>query len=335
MKRLPKGYGSVHLLSGERRKPYGVRIKDKNTNKYQYLGYYESEQEALLALSEYNKNPYSIDLANLTISDLWEEFQKRRFDKISSQGKYVYQAAYKNIAPLHGIKIRDLKAYQMQSVIDAMKQGWQSKSHVQTFLSQLFEIAMELDIVQKNYAKFLNVGKSEQSDLHKPFTSDEIATLFKSVFLYPYADTVLIMIFSGMRPSEMLGIRIENVHLDEKYIIAGMKTKAGKSRIIPINNKVLPFIRKRYNPNEEFLIMEFNKKLTLKKYSDKFRNLMSDLNMEHLPHDCRHTFASLADTAGMNKTAVKKIMGHSSSDITEKVYTHKSIDELLKNINMI
>jgi phage integrase family len=63
--------------------------------------------------------------------------------------------------------------------------------------------------------------------------------------------------------------------------------------------------------------------------------MMNRLGMEHLPHDGRHTFASLADTAGMNKIAIKKIMGHASNDITEKVYTHKEVSELLANVNMI
>ena len=57
--------------------------------------------------------------------------------------------------------------------------------------------------------------------------------------------------------------------------------------------------------------------------------------MQHLPHDGRHTFASLANTAGVNDTAIKLIMGHASSDLTERVYTHKSISELLNAVNMI
>ena len=335
MKRLPKGYGSVHRLSGSRRKPYGARIRDKSTGGYKYIGYYKTEQEALQALSEYNKNPYSADLANFTISDLWEEFKKRRFDKISQHGIGVYKSAFKNISPLHDSKIRDLKPYQMQALIDDMAHGYQSKAHVQTLLNQLFDIAIELDIVQKNYAKFISVGERTQSEIHKAFTDEEISRLFSCVFHEPYADTVLIMIYTGMRPSEMLGIKTENIHLSEKYIIGGLKTDAGKDRIIPINNKVLPFIRKRYNPDFEYLITEKNKNITLRNYAKRFKELMNRLNMEHLPHDGRHTFASLADTAGMNKVAVKKIMGHASTDITEKIYTHKALDELLKNVNMI
>lgn len=57
--------------------------------------------------------------------------------------------------------------------------------------------------------------------------------------------------------------------------------------------------------------------------------------MEHLPHDCRHTFASMANTAGVNPTSVKLIMGHASQDLTERVYTHKAVEELISAVNMI
>ena len=62
---------------------------------------------------------------------------------------------------------------------------------------------------------------------------------------------------------------------------------------------------------------------------------MEALGMSHLPHDGRHTFASRADTAGVNKMAVKLIMGHRSSDLTERVYTHKAISELIEAIALI
>ena len=55
----------------------------------------------------------------------------------------------------------------------------------------------------------------------------------------------------------------------------------------------------------------------------------------HKPHDCRHTFASLMDAADANKLCIKRIMGHASPDITDSVYTHKTIDELIQAIDMI
>jgi len=337
--RLPNGYGSVYKLSGNRRNPYAARVTagydGEGRTLYKFLGYYPKRELALQALAEYNKNPYNLELSNSTITDLWGIFKERRFDKISKSGTSVYNSAYKHLAPLHNTEIRKIKTYQLQKVIDGMTTKWQSKSHVQTLLNQLFDIAIELDICEKNYAKYIDIGAKEASTKHKAFTAKEIEILTKNVFKEPYADTVLILIYSGMRPSELLGVKTEDVHLAERYIVAGSKTKAGKGRTIPINDKILPFIKKRYNPNNKYLITENGDKIKYNQYSAKFKELMDSLNMQHLPHDGRHTFASLMNTAGANTTATKKIMGHSTGDLTERVYTHKAMSELLQNVNMI
>ena len=68
---------------------------------------------------------------------------------------------------------------------------------------------------------------------------------------------------------------------------------------------------------------------------EKFDNIMEKLRMDHRPHDTRHTFASLMDSAGANKLCIKRIMGHSSPDITDNVYTHKTIQELIEAIDLI
>ena len=59
------------------------------------------------------------------------------------------------------------------------------------------------------------------------------------------------MIYTGLRPTELLEILTENVHLEEKYMIGGIKTDAGKDRIIPLNDKIIPLIKNRYEPNRK------------------------------------------------------------------------------------
>ena len=62
---------------------------------------------------------------------------------------------------------------------------------------------------------------------------------------------------------------------------------------------------------------------------------MKKLNMNHTPHECRHTFRSNLDSAGANKVCIDRLMGHKSTDTGERVYTHKNIDELRLNIELI
>ena len=332
MKRLPNRFGSIHKLSGSRRRPYGARIWNRKKYQYIYIGYYSTETEAIQALTDYNKNPYDISLNNITLSGLYEMFKKRKPD-MSKSAVGVYNTAFNHLMPIADMSVREIKTYHLQNLIDNIDRQWQTKSHVKTLLHQLFEIAAELDIVNKNYADFIKLPEKNESNIHTVFTEKEIAALFNSAA--PWADTVLILIYTGMRPMELLSIKTADVFLNDCYMTGGLKTKSGKNRVIPISNKIMPFVRNRYNPDNTYLIEIDGKPITYHKYKSLFDNLMQSLNMKHLPHDGRHTSASMADTAGLNKVAVKRIMGHSSKDITEKVYTHKEIRELVSAVNKL
>jgi len=101
-----------------------------------------------------------------------------------------------------------------------------------------------------------------------------------------------------MRPSELLGIKIENINLDERYMVGGVKTKAGKNRIIPIHSKILPFVKHLYSDKKTYLVeYSENKPMSRSKFIYEFEKTMKCLNMNHLPHDGRHTFASMANKA--------------------------------------
>ena len=72
-------------------------------------------------------------------------------------------------------------------------------------------------------------------------------------------------------------------------------------------------------------------------YHEKFEKIIEQLEMDkkHRPHDTRHTFATMMDRTPANKLCIKRILGHASKDITDKVYTHKDIKELIEAVNLL
>lgn len=63
---------------------------------------------------------------------------------------------------------------------------------------------------------------------------------------------------------------------------------------------------------------------------------MEQLSINRTPRYCRHTCISMLAEAGINQTIIKKIVGHSGAmTLTEKVYTHFDINELVDAINQI
>ena len=83
--------------------------------------------------------------------------------------------------------------------------------------------------------------------IHDRYSDEEIKTLWSKLYEINNVDIILIMIYTGLRPTELLEIQTENVHLDEKYMVGGMKTEAGKDRIIPLNDQIIPLVKNRYD----------------------------------------------------------------------------------------
>ena len=343
--RLPNGYGSITKLSGKRRKPWQVRIttgwetnsagKEVPTRKI--IGCYATRQEAIAALNDYHQNPYSIDSVSATFSDIYDKWSAEKFDKISKSNVNGYKASYKVCESLYKMPFKDIKTSHLQAVVDNCGKAYPTLRKLRVLFSQMYQYAMANDVVNKNYAEFIDIGKNTNESTRKPFTQAEIDRLWENVDRMEYIDTVLIMIYTGWRIGELIDLKIRDIDLNEMIMRGGLKTEAGKNRLVPIHPRILPLIKKWYDKGGETLIKGTNgQALNYGTYFDVyFKNICDQLQMEHKPHDCRHTFATLMDNAGANKLCIKRIMGHASSDITDKVYTHKDIEELRKAILLL
>lgn len=80
-----------------------------------------------------------------------------------------------------------------------------------------------------------------------------------------------------------------------------------------------------------------SKMFTYDKYRVRFNNIVKklDLNPDHRPHDPRMHFVTMAKNSGMDEYALKYIIGHAISDLTERVYTKRSDDWLIEEMKKI
>ena len=46
-----------------------------------------------------------------------------------------------------------------------------------------------------------------------------------------------------MRPGELLNMECANVYVEDRYMLGGSKTKAGKNRIIPLHDDIIPLVK--------------------------------------------------------------------------------------------
>lgn len=335
--RLPNGYGSVSKMSGNLRKPYRVRItigRDETTGKYiqKALGYYHTKKEALEALAAYNADPYDLTAEKLTFAQVYERWTESYFPKLSVSAQNTHKAAYNHCSPLYNLPMLEIRLFHLQGLIDTCGLKYPSRERIKNLCQMLFAYAIRYEVVKENPAQYIDLGvKEEKEEIHKPFTPEELDVLWNHLDV-PWVDTILILCYTGMRFGELLKMRTEDVHLEERYMIGGSKTDAGKNRIIPIHHRIVPLIERYYSPDRETLLP----KMSGVTYRKMFKEAVEKCGLvPHLTHDCRHTFASRMDAAGANIRATKAIMGHTGGDVTDKVYIHKALDELLKNVELI
>lgn len=339
--KLPNGFGSIHKLSGKRRKPYRARVTtgwdDNGKQVYLTIGYFENKPDALVALGEYHNNPFTKSDKELTLDQLYNNWSKEKFKKLADKSIISYTSVYKHCESIKDMAFIDIKLKHLQKIADDMGDMTAQKKNLKTLFNQLYDYALKNDMPVKKYSTFIEIGNQDTKLVRKPFTEKEIEVLWENIDRMKYIDMLLVYIYTGFRPSELVEIELENVNLEEGYMQGGLKTKAGKNRIVPIHPRIYPIIEKWYNYGNKYLF--FNNQGIQMKYrnwkDEIFGKIMEQLNMEHLPHDTRHTFATRMDNVGANKLCIKRIMGHASKDITDKVYTHKDIEELRKAIELL
>ena len=336
----PNGYGTVVKLSGNRRNPYAVRKTDGFDERgypiYINIGYAPTKEAGLIMLAEYNKSPWDIKADKITFKELYELWLEKRAPKLGKANFKALKYAYAHCKKLDHMKYSQIKAYHMQDCIDSCGHGYATQEAIRNLFNHLDRLAMELDVISKQYSVLLKTA--ERTESHKKvFTNEEIELLWNNQQI-EWVDSVLFFLYTGFRISEFCAIRIENVDLESDIptIKGGGKTAAGKDRIVPVHSKIFEIVQFRAEHSKQGFLFEWDgRPLYDSSYRSLWNDVMRKLNMQHTPHECRHTFRSRLDSAGANKVCIDLMMGHKSNDVGERIYTHKTISELKLNIELI
>lgn len=337
-KKLPNGFGSIKKLSGHRSRPYAAyppttEYVDGIPKTMPAIGYYEDWYTAFDALREYNHNPYDIEKSALTFKDVYEMFFQTKFinnkKKISKQSEYAYTTAFKNCPSLHSKSFLGLKKNELQQALDNCQLGYSSLQNIKKLFGQMFKYAIENDITDKNYAQFVTINSENDNESGEPFSQEELDILWANKE-NETVEKILIMIYSGYRIKAFETIKI---NLEERYFQGGVKTAAGKDRIVPIHSSIYQFATKFNTDNFKsmtFRVKEFYPTLERLKIS------ITQSGKKHTPHDCRHTFSWLCDKYKVDDLSKHLLMGHSlGNDVEKSVYGHRTLEELRQEIAKI
>lgn len=355
--KLPNGYGTIYKMSGKRSRPYRAMKTDKwiidpVTGKSKQIrstiGYYQSREDAMIALANYNENPYDIKADSITFSEVYEKWSENYFPTLSNPSSVrTVTAAYAYCNGLYDMRMKDIKVSHLEGTILNAQVGDSTKSRIKSLFNMMYKYAVAHDIVEKDYASvmFANGNPIKRSRTKEviPFSQEEIFLLWDNLDSIAFADMILIGIYSGWRPQELAILKVADIDIKVGTMLGGLKTDAGKNRIVPIHPIIRPLIENRMKEatamQSEFLFNDANGQqgtyMTYDKYRKRFEKVMKYLKLTHRPHETRHTFITKAKACNVDEYILKLIVGHAIDDITEKVYTHRTIDQLRAEMEKI
>ncbi|MDO5349799.1 MAG: tyrosine-type recombinase/integrase [Lachnospiraceae bacterium] len=373
-KRLPNGFGQISEIKNRNlRKPFRAMVTVGKTELGRPIvkplkpeSYFQTYELAYEALIEYNRNPYDLD-DDISVEQLYEKWSDEYFPKIADTAVRTITSAWAYCSSIKSMRAKDVRARHIKGVMEdgyrieyrGKKKGEKifasanTKARIKSMFNLMFDYALEYEIVPMNYARTFDLSgeiiqeKESAKQDHIPLTEKELALLWEHVDTVQFVDWILIQCYMGWRPQELATLRLDEVNLEKWYMQAGMKTDAGKQRLVPIHTRIRPLVQKNYNfavsIGSQYLFNDKGQthsgswKVTYDKYRHRFDKVMAALGMDpdHRPHDPRKTFITRAKKAGVDEYALKAMVGHKIEDITESTYTVRDIEWLREDIEKI
>lgn len=300
-------------------------VKKTIDGKQRPLGYFSTHDEALTFLLKYNHEPTGL---TATFADIYDQWKPTKWPALSESSRAAYENSFRHLSRLHDKTMSRLKYLDLQAAMDDVRKvaGYSTQKKCRVLMSQLYQFAIKREMATTDYSRYVEIDRHHVVYKKHPFTIREINRLWKQADDDTIQD-VLILIYTGLRIGEYLALRPQDIKIRERYInIRHSKTQAGVRRV-PISKRILPFLSAR--KRRGVICQEEN----YDAFRHRWDKMMKRLSMHHTPHECRHTLASLLDSAGVNDTVIKMILGHARRGVTKAVYTHKTLRELRKAVD--
>lgn len=316
MKKRYNGTGCIRKLSGNRRKPYQVilttaynRTTKKQTTKT--LGTFETYLDAEVYLCNYLTNNTST--AAISLNVLFNEFMQLKINKLTEYTISNYNVAFKKLQSISNKDINSITLKELQVITNKLSDAYQQR--IKSLLVSLYDYAVKNEYLDKNIAKHIETNRyiTKDKSIFEVDEIDRIAASNKQI-----DRVVLVLLYTGMRISELLDLRIDDVDLNKRMIqIKKSKTRSGL-RVIPIHEKIFDILKVNCDNNVNYVFEKNNRALVYKNVYKQFKNRYK----EHTIHECRHTFITNCKTCNIDAYITKLIAGHSVNDITLDTYTH-------------
>ena len=273
--------------------------------------------------------------------EIYERWCNSYDGRIAESTMKCYKAAFKWFKPVEHRIIGELTVAELQQCIDDCPRGRSTLDDMRTVCSLVFRFAIANQVVKDfNPAKHLYVA-AKAKGTRAAFSHDEMELLKLSVGVVPYADYVVCMCYLGYRPTELLTLTKSQYHTSNgrEWFVAGIKTKAGIDRTVPISPAISPIIHRQLQlPGDYLFPYSDGKMMNDEEFRVKcFEPLMAELGITgKVPYSCRHTFANgLKNVSGADKDKAC-LMGHTDISMTKAYQSaeDKNLFEIIGKLSL-
>ena len=334
VKRRGNGQGTVY----KRGKTWQIELtlgkRPDGGRERKFKGGFKTKREALEYIPILRDETPSIAK---TLQHYFDSFESSEMARLGKSTQGAYKIAWKRLGSIHNTPMRNLSVVQLRDLVAEQAPTFDPASDMKSLLSHLFKLAIADQEVSVNMSEYILLPPKSEKE-RTPWTKAEQQTIWQG-----YADGqvmaayLLLMIYTGMMPGELLKCKRSMVDLENKVIIgAGLKTKTRKSTpivladlIIPVVKTILTYTPEGDDQNTNLLLMD---KTT---FYEEYHIFTKKYGIRDLPmYSCRHTTATALALAEVRPSVIQKVMRHARFSTTEH-YIHPDTSDALAAVNIV
>lgn len=269
-----------------------------------------------------------------TLRHYWTGWKNADMQYLSKSKQTAFTIAWGKLEHLADTKMDQITIDMLQTCIDAKAKTYYPAKDMKTILSHLFKRAVAEGNARTNLADFIRLPPLKEKEM-QPFTEEELQKIWKS---YGCGDRilgfVLLMVYSGMMPGELLTMKEDMIQWDKNEIIGcGLKTKKRKVTPIVFPDMIAPVLSNLIDTSKSRsgYLVGMNKD----KFYEEYHAALKRAGVRDLPpYSCRHTTATALALGNIAPSVIQEVMRHTKFSTTQR-YIHPDSESSHAAINSL
>lgn len=297
---------------------------------------FKTKKEALAYIPTLRDSTVSERVKLRTLRHYYDSYEKTEIPKLGKSKQTAYRIAWNKLDMIKDTPVHLLNVVRVRDAVADVAPTYYTAKDVKTVLSRLFALAIADQQIQVNLADFIVLPPLKETE-QVPWSNEELGTIWTAYDEEdPIAAYLLLMIYTGMMPGEVMKCTRGMVKMDEKVIVgSGLKTEVRKNASIVLPDLILPVIERIFTyvaEGDDQKILFLDKTTFYEEYhifTEKWK--IRDLPM----YSCRHTTATaLAVGTSVSPAIIQKIMRHARFTTTQR-YIHPNVSDALDGVNKL